>query len=1212
MDDASGKAVKIKKKKKYCKSTISRNENYLCQGDSLAGKFDQPNPGSRQTDGIMAHESSTEIMKIFGDRNRQLVPVSEKYDAKFIHCIKKVISCKPNLDVNSEEEKENCIPYSKASEKCLENLCKEAAKMKGHRATLLVPSASIKKLFAVLERNIAKGVEMLHTDNVIEGLEKPNVTKEKLTIAADSALAILYILTSPDMPRNIYSEVILERVAMFLKYYGEYILPASSPTNEHELKSNDFGKLQEAGLYDKLKKILSLFLELIGDVFLPENIVESIILMIIPACYYCTSKGCQIFLKFLGKIFLKYQHLKLQMLDEILGKNSGIPSCKKCVYKYELQLGEYVHMSSVIVLHIIQCDLLIPETDGYSLESSSSINKDILKQLDKVTETATYFLSSLIDRCAKNADGLCVFVKFVMDLLLMTSKPQWPVVEVMLNTLGKLLLLKLPETIDTVDRLFSVDILCLITVGLKKNAAAMQLMPETENKILTLVSDKQLGIAENKKYIFQKVLLGFFSSHTQDNNARLFHLLEWYSDEIKSSTSTECTGKQEDVNSGTKKAFQIPVDWRQFLVSQLEQKSQNEIFDIGIKDIESVCWALSFSRSYSSSSFSYVNHIVSLLTDVSTAVRTKAVKCIVQILEADANILQEKGFLCIIKVCFRDQSSHVRESVVQLVGKLIMHHPEMTEELYDLLVARIVDTSITVRKQVVRILKTFCCHNIYPAKVPDMCFKMVKRINDDESIKKLVVEVFQDLWFKPTEIKASLSRRVSTIVTVVSISDGLSQSCLKELFENISVLQMKTGSSGITTGCKQLIGNFVVIIQDESSERQYVLQCVTALHLLSQVWPQLLVKHSGVLKTLLCRKCSVPQDYQVTSIIARMLTQIVPFLKNSCEFLVQLEKDIENLVIVRRFVFTIIQLMLRQGLVYRPQVLSHVIAMTTDFADSFVRCGAENLLKDSGRQIGTLQSKFQSGICLSFNFQMILPEQSAGRIIRGFCIKEGVSSAVNDFLYLLIRPWKQYRNTFLSVLVKNFDDSAYKCLSKMLYLADNLAHFSYGSQDEVLFLLNNITVVLSVFCANLQKLFNEKVKSDHSVCTNASGDRCDKMHLTDSTEILQEFIDASQGCILLLLLKEHLQKIYAINDEKIFHYTTSTSTKGYEKVVHKTGNFSFEPHPIIEKMKCLDVQKSSWDDLEQQVQYIKQFILMSDQGVERGNGQNNSSESEKY
>ena len=65
-------------------------------------------------------------------------------------------------------------------------------------------------------------------------------------------------------------------------------------------------------------------------------------------------------------------------------------------------------------------------------------------------------------------------------------------------------------------------------------------------------------------------------------------------------------------------------------------------------------------------------------------------------------------------------------------------------------------------------------------------------------------------------------------------------------------------------------------------------------------------------------------------------------------------------------------------------------------------------------------------------------------IARGFRLKEGeVPSALNGFLYSLLRSTKQQRRAIVLSMLKQFDENSKNPLSQLLYLADNLSAFPY-------------------------------------------------------------------------------------------------------------------------------------------------------------------------
>ena len=67
------------------------------------------------------------------------------------------------------------------------------------------------------------------------------------------------------------------------------------------------------------------------------------------------------------------------------------------------------------------------------------------------------------------------------------------------------------------------------------------------------------------------------------------------------------------------------------------------------------------------------------------------------------------------------------------------------------IVSLIQDTGVSVRKRVIKILKDICLEFPGYERIPDICVRMIRRINDEEGIRKLVMEVFQNMWFVPVK-----------------------------------------------------------------------------------------------------------------------------------------------------------------------------------------------------------------------------------------------------------------------------------------------------------------------------------------------------------------------------------------------------------------------------------------------------------------------------
>lgn len=190
-------------------------------------------------------------------------------------------------------------------------------------------------------------------------------------------------------------------------------------------------------------------------------------------------------------------------------------------------------------------------------------------------------------------------------------------------------------------------------------------------------------------------------------------------------------------------------------------------------------------------------------------------------------------------------------------------------------------------------------------KIPEICVKMIRRVNDEEGIRKLVMEVFQNMWFTPVRERPSLDtisliRKVMNITDVVATSReiglewfeqllvSVSSSSLLSLFfsripglylTHICLLQLfrpredKDDSTkvhseppkALLTACKQIVDCLIenVLRLEESSNSQNkgssqrLVACLTTLHLFAKIRPQLLVDHAITLQPYLSLRCQV-------------------------------------------------------------------------------------------------------------------------------------------------------------------------------------------------------------------------------------------------------------------------------------------------------------------------------------------------------------------
>lgn len=249
---------------------------------------------------------------------------------------------------------------------------------------------------------------------------------------------------------------------------------------------------------------------------------------------------------------------------------------------------------------------------------------------------------------------------------------------------------------------------------------------------------------------------------------------------------------------------------------------------------------------------------------------------------------------------------------------------------------------------------------------------------------------------------------------------------------------------------------------------------------------------------------------------------------------------------VRLWAIKVVDVVLKQGLVHPVQIVPYLICLSTDQHKEAAHVADFHLQDIDKNHSGFINMKTYAGIHLSFELQSIVQILNPNvKIVRGFRVNKGEQpTALNGFLYSLLRNTKPQRRALIQSITKQFDDQR-TSLRQMLYLADNLAYFPYLVQDEPLYIIHQIDVLISVTGTNLLSNFRDGLKQLPNASTNPElpdqppnpldedeDDDQDALfeRLPDDTSDLESCIRSAQGCMLLLILKEHLKEFYGITD----------------------------------------------------------------------------------
>lgn len=175
----------------------------------------------------------------------------------------------------------------------------------------------------------------------------------------------------------------------------------------------------------------------------------------------------------------------------------------------------------------------------------------------------------------------------------------------------------------------------------------------------------------------------------------------------------------------------------------------------------------------------------------------------------------------------------------------------------------------------------------------------------------------------------------------------------------------------------------------------------------------------------------------------------------------------------------VVQLVLGQGLVHPIQIVPYLICQSTDVLQENAHRADHHLQEIDKQYPGFINMKSQAGIQLSYEMQSILQRHGKDLkvVVRGYVVKEKGEqpTALNSFLYSLLRTTKPQRRALVQAVIKQFDEHR-TTLRQMLYLADNLAYFPYSVQDEPLYIIHQVDLLITVAGTSLLQTFKDSLK----------------------------------------------------------------------------------------------------------------------------------------
>uniref|UniRef100_A0A671SCF7 Nipped-B protein n=1 Tax=Sinocyclocheilus anshuiensis TaxID=1608454 RepID=A0A671SCF7_9TELE len=841
----------------------------------------------------------------------------------------------------------------------LSELNSESAKIKAMGIMHKIPSDKMVKVQSILEKNIQDGAKLstlMNHDNDRDDEERlwRDLIMERVTKSADACLMALNIMTSARMPKAVYIEDVIERVVQYAKFHLQNTLyPQYDPvyrvdphgggtlsSKAKRAKCSTHKQRVAVMLYNKVCDIISNLSELLEIQLLTDTtILQVSSLGITPFFVENVSELQLCAIKLVTAVFSRYEKHRQLILEEIFTSLARLPTSKRNLRNFRLNSSDmdgepmYIQMVTALVLQLIQCVVHLPSDKDSDDYNDRKVDQDVLitNSYETAMRTAQNFLSVFLKKCGSKQgedDYRPLFENFVQDLLSTVNKPDWPAAELLLSLLGRL-----NKQTEMALRVASLDYLGTVAARLRKDAVTSKMDQRSINRIL----GESSGSDEIQQ--LQKALLGYMDENVETDPsllfARKFYIAQWFRD---TSTETEKAMKaqsqrDDDSSDGphhardvetTSEILQKAEARKKFLRSVIKT-SASKFSSLRINsdtvDYEDSCLIVRYlasMRPFAQSFDIYLTQILRVLGESAIAVRTKAMKCLSEVVAVDPSILARSDMQRGVHGRLMDNSTSVREAAVELLGRFVLSRPQLTEQYYDMLIERILDTGISVRKRVIKILRDICLEQPTFNKITEMCVKMIRRVNDEEGIKKLVNETFQKLWFTPTpnHDKQAMTRKILNITDVVAACRDSGYDWFEQLLQNLLKSEEDASYKPARKACAQLVDSLVEhMLKYEESLADYdnkgltsncLVACITTLYLFSKIRPQLMVKHAMTMQPYLTTKCNTQSDFMVICNVAKILELVVPLMEHPSEnFLTTIEEDLMKLII--KYGMTVVQ-----------------------------------------------------------------------------------------------------------------------------------------------------------------------------------------------------------------------------------------------------------------------------------------------------------------
>ncbi len=475
-------------------------------------------------------------------------------------------------------------------------------------------------------------------------------------------------------------------------------------------------------------------------------------------------------------IFSKQPQHRHWIIEEILTSLMKLPDMKKGRKQYHIASGASIHPVNALLIQLIQsaADVGATATDdlAFALDTTA---RDIASEgaEEKADETsaeaptAAAVIRASLDGSISAAQSVVSFLlnklrshgkviksstelnyasiidSLVADLLTTLFRPEWPASSLLATRLAHALALLLEEKSPPDARGVAIEHLGSISAALRH--AQHQLVESTLpwSKINEGVKINELETIVDG-YVQTIALL----DSQQDGDVQMLEsAAEYFLAQALHDLDTLIQHVSTIDSPALLKAAQ---EGRRRIESCSSTSASSSIKTLSSDSTKTsrTCRMLSVT-SIGFVSFTFLKRRLLLSVDeAAVGNRSKALRAIGAISTVDADLLEDEQVRATVETRLADSSPGVREAAVNLIGKFLLRKRSRISDYFAQLLARLHDSSLAVRKRVLKLLTGFYDILEDDKLRVELCVKVVRSISDeDPGVQQLALGAIGEMWF---------------------------------------------------------------------------------------------------------------------------------------------------------------------------------------------------------------------------------------------------------------------------------------------------------------------------------------------------------------------------------------------------------------------------------------------------------------------------------